>query len=107
MYLFTHPSTAFDGMLGAAHATEIPYVFDTLDHRSTAFLLGEVTEERRKLADRMAGAWVEFARTGDPSTPALGEWPRYDADRRATMRLDTDAEVVEDPRRDERRIWTA
>jgi len=105
MYLFTHPSTAFDGVLGAAHATEIPYVFDNLDHRSTTFLLGEVTEARRELADRMAGAWVAFARDGDPSTDALGEWPRYDADRRATMRLDTDAEVVEDPRRDERRIW--
>jgi para-nitrobenzyl esterase len=105
MYLFSHPSTAFDGILGAAHATEIPYVFDTLDHRSTLFLLGEVTDARRELADRMAGAWVGFATGGDPSTAALGEWPRYEPDRRATMRLDTDAEVVEDPRRDERRIW--
>jgi para-nitrobenzyl esterase len=105
MYLFTHPSTAFDGVLGAAHATEIPYVFDTLDHRSTTFLLGEVTDARRELADRMSSAWAAFATDGDPSTAALGDWPRYDADRRATMRLDTDAEVVEDPRRDERRIW--
>jgi para-nitrobenzyl esterase len=105
MYLFTHPSTAFGGILGAAHATEIPYVFETLGHRSTEFLLGEVTVARHELADRMASAWVAFAATGDPSTPQLGEWPRYDADRRATMRLDTDPGVVEDPRRDERLAW--
>jgi para-nitrobenzyl esterase len=105
MYLFTHPSTAFEGILGAAHATEIPYVFETLDHRSTVFLLGEVTDARRRLADAMSGAWVAFASCGDPSTAALGEWPRYDRERRATMRLDTDSAVVEDPRRDERRVW--
>jgi para-nitrobenzyl esterase len=106
MYLFTHPSTAFDGVLGAAHATEIPYVFDTLDHRSTTFLLGEVTDARRELADRMSSAWAAFATDGDPSTAALGDWPRYDADRRATMRFDvTGVEVLDDPGHAERELW--
>ena len=31
MYEFAWPSPAFDGRLGACHALEIPFVFDTLD----------------------------------------------------------------------------
>jgi para-nitrobenzyl esterase len=80
-------------------------VFDSLGHRSTEFMLGPITDERRRLADRMSAAWFAFADRGDPSTDEL-PWPRYDADRRATVRLDTDPGVVEDPQRDERRIWT-
>jgi para-nitrobenzyl esterase len=105
MYLFTHRSTAFDGALGSGHSVEIPFVFDSLGHRSTEFMLGPITDERRRLADRMSAAWFAFADRGDPSTDEL-PWPRYDADRRATVRLDTDPGVVEDPQRDERRIWT-
>jgi para-nitrobenzyl esterase len=105
MYLFTHKTTSFDGALGAAHATEIPFTFDNLDQPGTAFMVGDVTDERRALATTMADAWVAFATTGDPSTPALGPWPAYDPDRRATMRLDTASAVVDDPHGDERRVW--
>ena len=44
------------------------------------------------LADTMHRAWVAFAATGDPG------WPRYDLDRRATMRFDSVSRVVDDPR---------
>jgi para-nitrobenzyl esterase len=104
-YLFTHPTTSFGGALGAAHATEIPYVFDNLDQPGTELMLGEITPDRRRLATQMADAWVAFASTGDPSTPGLGDWPTYDADARATMVIDLEAGVVEDPHGDERRIW--
>lgn len=104
-YLFTHPTTSFEGALGAAHATEIPYVFDNLDQPGTGLMLGEITEERRRLAGSVADAWVAFATTGDPTSPGLGRWPTYDPDRRATMVLDVDPAVVDDPHGDERRLW--
>jgi para-nitrobenzyl esterase len=53
----------------------------------------------QSLADAMHGAWVAFSSTGDPG------WPRYDTDRRATMRFDTVSCVIEDPRSFERRLW--
>ena len=47
------------------------------------------------LADRMSDAWLAFARTGNPNTPSLPEWPAYTADRRATMFFDNDCTVRE------------
>ena len=105
MYLFTHESSAFEGLLGSAHAVEIPFAFENLHQRGPAFLVGDVTEERLRLADAMAGAWVAFATEGDPSTPSLGEWPRYDRVSRSTMLLDTACRVVDDPQGEERLVW--
>ena len=50
------------------------------------------------MADRLASAWVEFARTGDPNNGALPAWPTYDAKTRATMVFDAETRVENDPR---------
>lgn len=96
MYEFAWPSPG----LGAVHAVEVPFVFDTLGPDVPLFgdLLGEHAPQ--SLADLMHAAWVSFATTGDPG------WPKYDLDRRATMRFDTTPEVVDDPRRWERELWS-
>jgi len=85
--------------LGAVHALEIPFVFDTLskDLPLLGPLLGE--DPPQQLADTMHAAWVSFATNGDPG------WPRYDLGRRATMRFDTASQVVDDPRAWERALW--
>jgi carboxylesterase type B len=95
MYEFAWPASG----LGAVHALEIPFVFDTLDTDSPLFrpLLG--TTPPQQLADTMHAAWISFATDGDPG------WPAYDLRSRATMRLDTDQHVVPDPRSWERALW--
>ncbi|WP_379589775.1 carboxylesterase/lipase family protein [Pseudonocardia zijingensis] len=100
MYEFAWRSPAFGGLLGACHGLEIPFVFDTLDP-SFRPVLGPAlgADPPQPLADAMHAAWVAFAREGDPG------WPRYDLARRATMRFDTPAEVVDDPRATERELW--
>ena len=57
------------------------------------------------LAHAIQDAWVAFARTGDPNTSALPEWPRYDVDRRLVMELDTECNLLTDPDGDIRRLW--
>ncbi|WP_354699638.1 Carboxylesterase [Paraconexibacter sp. AEG42_29] len=72
VYEFAWPSGALGGRLGAAHAVELPFVFDTLDApglRGDAALLGDAGGPP-ELAARMHGAWVAFARGGDPGWPA-------------------------------------
>jgi para-nitrobenzyl esterase len=96
MYEFAWPSPQFAGRLGACHALEIPFVFDTLGN-GTEPLWG--TAPPQQLAGTMHAAWVAFATTGDPG------WPKYDLRRRATMRFDTTSEVVDDPRSAERQLW--
>ena len=41
-----------------------------------------------------SSAWTAFARTGNPNTPGLPQWPKYDASRRATMIFDVENKVV-------------
>ncbi|GAA1062080.1 carboxylesterase/lipase family protein [Agromyces bracchium] len=97
MYEFAWPSPG----LGAVHALEIPFVFDTLSPDTPLFgpMLGPTPP--RALADEMHGAWVAFATSGDPGE----HWPRYDVELRATMRFDVESRIVVDPRAWERDLW--
>ncbi|MFH9354547.1 carboxylesterase/lipase family protein [Kitasatospora sp. NPDC017646] len=101
-YEFAWRSHALDGELGATHTVELPFVFD-LAHlpqlRGPASLLGP-DEPPTDLAARMHGTWVRFATTGDPG------WDRYDTERRATMRINAEWSQVDDPRSQERRVWS-
>lgn len=100
MYEFAWPSPAFNGLLGACHALEIPFVFDTLDKGANQMMGGLLgPSPPQALATAMHRAWVSFARTGDP------QWPRYETSRRATQRFNAVSQVVDDPRARERAFW--
>ena len=100
MYEFAWRSPELNGLIGACHALEIAFVFDTLD-KDFEPMLGPLlgTDPPQRLADTMHAAWVSFATSGDSG------WPKYDLSRRATMRFDTTSEVVDDPRSTERALW--
>lgn len=99
MYEFAWLSPEFNGRLGAVHALEIAFVFDTLNRDLP--LLGPLlgAEPPQQLADTTHAAWVSFATNGDPG------WPKYELSRRATMRFNTTSQVVADPRSWERAQW--
>lgn len=81
-------------LLGAAHAMEIPFVFnhfeffgrldDPLFNRRNA-------EGREALAASMGAYWAEFARTGDPGSAGGPDWPVWEESGRL-MRFDSPAE---------------
>jgi len=96
MYDFAWRSPQMGGRLGAAHAVEMPFVFDTLG-LGTEPLLGR--DPPQSLAHVMHDAWVAFASRGDCG------WPKYDLVRRATMRFDTASEVADDPMAAELALW--
>ena len=97
MYEFAWRSPQFDEHLGACHALELPFVFDTLDIGKLEALTGD--NPPQQIADTMHSAWVSFATRGDPG------WPQYGLNQRATMRFDRTSELVEDPRSAERLLW--
>ncbi len=97
LYEFAWAAPGYGGRLGACHALEIGFTFDTLAHEAHAPLLGGAAPQA--LADRMHGAWVRFARDGDPG------WPRYDVERRPVQVFAAEDELVEDPRPEQRAVW--
>tara|TARA_R110002051_G_scaffold62144_2_gene113776 strand:+ start:3538 stop:5091 length:1554 start_codon:yes stop_codon:yes gene_type:complete len=102
-YLFTWPSPLMGGALGSCHALDVPFVFRQLDRIESASLVGE--NPPVELSEWISGAWVEFSRRGAPQSPALPDWPRYTAEDRRTMILNTEVHVESDPREPLRAFW--
>jgi para-nitrobenzyl esterase len=91
------PSDMKPSLRGAAHATEIEYVFDALDLNPKAAW----TAADRKVADLMSSYWANFMKSGDPNGPGLPKWPVYSAkDEYAVMNLDANAQAKPEPHRD-------
>jgi para-nitrobenzyl esterase len=64
-----------DDDLGAAHATDIPFVFNTM-----GFLGNPVGAADQEVSDLMIEYWTTFAQAGDPNAEGLPEWPAWGAD---------------------------
>ena len=104
VYRFDWQSPAMGGRLGAAHAMELPFVWNALDLPFSALLLGEVAP-LRPLAARIHATWCAFITSGTPDGGGLPAWPRYTPDRRSTMLLDLTSRVADDPDGELRRLW--
>ena len=57
----------------------------------------------RKLSDKMAGALVQFMKTGNPNEAGLPDWPVYSSENGETMVLNDTSEVHNDPDREARK----
>lgn len=88
VYDFSWRSGAYDGTLGACHAIELPFVFNTLATVSGPKGLAG-GDPPQQLADRINKIWVDFAATG-----AL-PWPAYDASTRIVYDPATDKAAPE------------
>lgn len=99
MFYFTWKSPVRDGKLKAFHTLEIPFVFENVD---LATAMTGARQERYALQDKMSAAWTAFARSGNPNHKGLPEWPAFDTTQRATMFLDNECKVVNDPNGAER-----
>jgi para-nitrobenzyl esterase len=99
MYYFTWKSPVRDGKLKAFHTLEIPFALANVDAAKSMTGSGA---DRYPLQEKMSGAWAAFARTGNPNYKGLPKWPAFTTDERATMILDNQCKVVNDPYREER-----
>jgi len=89
VYEFDWRSPALGGTLGAAHAVELPFVFDTLALATGPnALLGEAPPQA--LADSIRAIWIQFA------TDGTAPWPQFEADTRQVYSL-TRGEAAHEP----------
>jgi para-nitrobenzyl esterase len=85
---------------GAWHTAELAFCFDNTARCSQG--TGN-TPEAQALARKMATAWANFARTGNPSQPGLA-WAPFNPDRCPTMVFDNTCRMVDDPEAEARKI---
>lgn len=102
-YYFTWQSPQLDGVAGAWHTAELAFCFDNTKRCEQG--TGD-TPEARVLASKMARAWANFARTGNPSQPGL-PWAATDPERCQTMIFDNHCRMEDDPEGTVRRILEA
>ncbi|HEX9896554.1 MAG TPA: carboxylesterase/lipase family protein [Dehalococcoidales bacterium] len=101
MYLFTWESNYKGYLFKAAHGLEIPFAFDTTE----AMEMTGDRPDKPQLVDSVSGAWIAFARNGNPSHPGIPKWEPYTLNKRATMILDVPCRLEIDPAREELDAW--
>ncbi len=89
VYEFGWRSAAYDNQLGACHAIELPFVFDTLATVSGSKGLAGGSPPQ-ELAAKLNKIWADFAKSGELP------WPAYD-DQHFACTLDTGVVAPEQP----------
>ena len=100
VYMTTWETPAGGGVFRSPHTIEIPFMLYSFD-KVRAFV-GPGPEPKR-MGDQIAGAWVAFARTGNPDHAGLPHWPAYNAKTRPVMEFNLPSKVVDDPLSEVRR----
>jgi para-nitrobenzyl esterase len=104
MYKFEWETPARYGQMRTPHALEIPFVFDNVELGAWRGFTRS-TPEAAALAAKVSATWAAFARTGDPNGGGLPAWTPYEADRGATMVINNESALVDDPAAGERQLW--
>jgi para-nitrobenzyl esterase len=74
----------FSFPLGAAHSTELQYVFGKIPYLDVT---PPFTTTQFALSAQMMGYWTRFAATGDPNGGGAPDWPRFNPARQQIQEL--------------------
>ncbi len=107
MYRFDYASPVMKLLLvGAAHATELPYVWGTLGVPQDMTLKLGGAKTAKAVSKRIRGRWVNFAATAKPAgLPGEPEWTPYQDSDRACLIIDHRDRIVHDVDAEIRTAW--
>lgn len=95
VYLFSYVSPSLQQAMryGAAHASEIQYVFRNLHGQNGT----EAPPKDQQVAGMMNTYWANFAKTGNPNGKGLPAWPVYDPAQNLLLEITADGSGVGKP----------
>jgi len=100
MYRFDWGTPWEGGKFGACHGVDLSISFANPDTS-----MGMSAPAAKLLAQRLGGATIAFAKTGNPDHAGIPHWAPYDAQARATMVFDEQTRMERDPNRELRLMW--
>jgi para-nitrobenzyl esterase len=90
LYLFDHSYPAADAAgLHAFHASELPFLFGTLETTPVNWPPIPNDSKQTNLSEAMIGYWTSFARSGAPRAANAPDWPAYGESRAYMLFADT------------------
>lgn len=96
LYYFDHHMPSSDAAgIHAFHASEVPFMFGTIDRVTPLWPAIPDTPAERRLSDAMVDYWASFARAGAPMASGQPAWPSHNA-RAAYMHFTDKPEVATD-----------
>jgi para-nitrobenzyl esterase len=90
------------GFWGAPHTLDMQLVFGNFDAPGVITGSGP---DAVAMHERLADAFIAFARTGDPNCAAIPKWEPYTLPRRQTLVFDNVTRMEDDPRGAERELF--
>ncbi|UZR96841.1 carboxylesterase/lipase family protein [Chondrinema litorale] len=98
-----------DYPMGTPHAMDISFKFNNevppKDGEPPRMSFGGKRPEKYEASRKMAELWATFAKTGKPAAKDVPEWPAFNLEDRATMRIDENCEVIYDRFHTELEMW--
>ncbi|WP_306394148.1 carboxylesterase/lipase family protein [Telluria beijingensis] len=101
LYELGYETPVDGGRWGSPHGLDVPLVFGNM--KAAASMVPDDAASRA-VSRQMSGAWLAFAKTGNPNGSGRLAWPRYDARTRPAMVFDVESRVEQDYRAVDRRI---
>jgi len=102
MYQWNWRTPGYDGQFGAVHGIDVSASFHSV---RDGFFAGSTPG--KKMADRLAGSFAAFAKTGDPNNSHVPPWKPYSDAQRNVMLFDNDTRQEVNPRAEIRAYWDA
>jgi para-nitrobenzyl esterase len=93
-YVFDWRTPVYGGVLLTPHTLEVPFVFGSTEAAVASVGNGP---EVAALTRTVQSIWTNFARSGNPQTTAIPQWPKYQNQTKPAMMINLESRPAQDP----------